>query len=128
MSATQPNPNGHERRDVRFAPVLAGGAAVIALVLASAAAMVGLFDSLVARAARQSAPANPLSAAAPRLPPAPRLQARPIEDLRALRAAEAKRLAGYAWVDRDQGLVRIPIERAMELLVERRGDAAEAAQ
>jgi hypothetical protein len=32
-------------------------------------------------------------------------------------AEENAALATYGWVDRDAGIVRIPIERAMELLV-----------
>jgi hypothetical protein len=30
------------------------------------------------------------------------------------------RLEGYDWVDREHGLIRIPIERAMELVVDGR--------
>ena len=43
------------------------------------------------------------------------------EELRDLRAREDTELHSYKFLDRDKGLVRIPIERAMELL------AAEAA-
>lgn len=122
MSSPQtPGAAGHEGRDVRFTPVLIGIAAVTALVLVSVGAMVGLFDALVAHQSRQSPPANPLASSVPRVPPEPRLQTLPIADLEELRAAEAKRLQGYAWVDRDKGLVRIPIERAMEILVSRNG-------
>lgn len=46
-------------------------------------------------------------------PPAPRLQADPQADLRELRTSEDARLASYGWIDRSQGIVHIPIERAM---------------
>jgi hypothetical protein len=39
--------------------------------------------------------------------------------LRALRAAENAILEHYGWVDRDKGVVHIPIDRAMDLLAER---------
>ncbi len=39
--------------------------------------------------------------------------------LRALRRAEDQRLHTYGWVDREAGVVRIPIERAMGLIAER---------
>lgn len=120
MSAQQASGTGHEGRDVRFAPVLVGIAGVTALVLVAVAAMMGLFDALLAREVRQSPPANPLAAAAPRVPPEPRLQTQPIADLQTLRAAEEKRLHSYAWADRDKGLARIPIERAMQLLAAQR--------
>jgi hypothetical protein len=46
---------------------------------------------------------------------------RPVERER-YRAAEAEALAGYGWVSQPDGVVRIPIERAMELVVaERQG-------
>jgi hypothetical protein len=51
--------------------------------------------------------------------PAPRLQVAPQVDLAALRAREDADLNGYGWVDRKAGVVRIPIERAMDLLVQR---------
>jgi hypothetical protein len=51
--------------------------------------------------------------------PLPHLQVAPVQDLAALRASEDSLLAGYAWVDPDSGIVRIPIERAMENLLEK---------
>ena len=38
-----------------------------------------------------------------------------------LRERKALELSRYAWVDREQGVVAIPIERAMELVVSQRG-------
>lgn len=52
----------------------------------------------------------------PRPYPEPRLQADPTADLRRFEAGQRARLTDYAWVDRTQGLVRIPIERAMALI------------
>lgn len=43
------------------------------------------------------------------------------EDLRALRAREDGELNSYRYVDRAKGVVRIPIRRAMELLVAEHG-------
>ncbi len=50
-----------------------------------------------------------------RLPPEPRLQVDPAAELEALRRREREILTSYAWVDRRHKIVRIPIERAMEL-------------
>jgi hypothetical protein len=70
---------------------------------------------------RQSAePAPPRFSDSGVLPPEPRLQVAPAADLERLRSRENEALATYAWIDRDNGVVRIPIEHAMELLVERR--------
>lgn len=63
-----------------------------------------------------------------RQPPEPRLQTAPKQDLRDLRADEQLRLQNYRWVDRTSGVVRIPIEDAMRLTLQRglpaRGPAA----
>ncbi len=40
-----------------------------------------------------------------------------VDNLNTLRAEDAKALAGYAYVDKAKGTVRIPIERAMQLTV-----------
>jgi hypothetical protein len=117
MSDTTPTPDvGHETRDVWFRPVLVGGALIIAMVLMSVAGTVWLYDALAGREAARSAPANPLAADVSKLPPEPRLQAMAADDLRSLRGAEQAVLDGYGWLDRDAGVARIPIDRAMDLL------------
>src|SRR5436853_74647 len=42
-----------------------------------------------------------------------------LKDLANLRAAEEADLDSYGWIDRNSGTVRIPIDRAMQLLLER---------
>ena len=49
----------------------------------------------------------------------PKLQANPNIDLKEFRAREDAELNGYGWVDQRAGTVRIPIERAMDLLLQR---------
>ncbi len=51
------------------------------------------------------------------VPPAPVLQPNPHADLLKLRAREDSTLTGYAWVNQQAGVARIPIDRAMEILV-----------
>jgi hypothetical protein len=51
--------------------------------------------------------------------PKPRLQIKGAVDLANLRAAEEADLDSYGWIDRNSGTVRIPIDRAMQLLLER---------
>jgi hypothetical protein len=43
----------------------------------------------------------------------------PGQELKATRAAEDLMLNSYAWVDKDKSLVRIPIQRAIDLLAQR---------
>ena len=51
-----------------------------------------------------------------RLPPEPRLEKDPPKDLAELRAREDEILGGYAWVNREQGVARIPVARALEIV------------
>jgi hypothetical protein len=54
-----------------------------------------------------------------RLPAGPRLQAQPANEIYDFRRRETALLEGYSWVDKAAGTVRIPIEEAMRLTVER---------
>ncbi len=45
--------------------------------------------------------------------------------LQRLRAADAKRLAEYGWIDRAKGIARMPIEKAMQQVVAQPPDIAE---
>jgi hypothetical protein len=51
--------------------------------------------------------------------PRPRLEVKGAADLAELRAAEGADLDSYGWVDRNSRTVRIPIDRAIQLLLER---------
>lgn len=60
----------------------------------------------------------PLAAGRVQEPPAPRLQTQPFKDVYLLRQSEALTLGSYAWVDRDNGIVRVPIQDAMRIVLE----------
>jgi hypothetical protein len=48
--------------------------------------------------------------------PEPRLQTNDQADLEKFRAAEEEKLNSYGWVNKEAGIIRIPIERAMDLI------------
>jgi hypothetical protein len=77
----------------------------------------GLFRYLSATAAEPN-PASPF-AGTRQLPSGPQLQVNPREDWLKFHAAQQQALESYAWEDREAGTVRVPIERAMELLLEK---------
>jgi len=118
MSAEAHPPGlGHEHSDVVVRPIVIAGIGLGLAVMLVVAVTLGMFDLFAAYRARVSPPANPLAAAqGPRLPPEPRLQVHPVKDLRELREAEDNLLDHYGWVDKSAGVVRIPIERAIDLL------------
>ena len=108
----------HEESDVnvRAIFIFAGGLAVVAVIIHLA--VWGLFDYFDRREADGTA-AHALAAGEARVPPEPRLQVAPREDLARFRAREDEILNGYRWVDKGAGVVRIPIGEAMKLTVQR---------
>ncbi|HXK60535.1 MAG TPA: hypothetical protein PLP42_11645 [Acidobacteriota bacterium] len=51
-------------------------------------------------------------------PPSPRLQTSPGTDLREMLEKEQQQLESYGWVNKASGIVRIPVEQAMDIVVE----------
>ena len=51
--------------------------------------------------------------------PEPRLQDKAVQDLQQMHAEEDQILNSYGWVDQKKGTVRIPIDRALDLLAQR---------
>jgi hypothetical protein len=49
----------------------------------------------------------------------PHLQIAPPEDLKKFREREEMELTTYGWIDRTAGVVRVPVDRAMELVLQR---------
>lgn len=60
---------------------------------------------------------SPLATAV-QVPPEPRLEPKPWESMQALRAHEEHVLHGYGWQDEKAGIVRIPIEKAMDMIMQ----------
>jgi hypothetical protein len=53
------------------------------------------------------------------IPPEPRVEERPWEQLVTVKAREDHILSSYAWVDQKQGTVRVPIDRAIDMLTQK---------
>ena len=51
--------------------------------------------------------------------PLPPILSTPVTDLAEMRAAEQRALTSYGWVDQQKGIVRIPIDEAMKLTLQR---------
>ena len=96
----------HETQDVNWSPVLRWSAGLLLLLIAVSASMAGWFFLLRGRHA-----AAPSSAA-------PAIGDEVVQQLQSLRQAEDQRLNSYRWISQPHGIVRIPIDRAMQGLVE----------
>jgi hypothetical protein len=53
-----------------------------------------------------------------------KLDPSPAIDIAAFRAEKRRRLETYGWIDREHGIARIPIDRAMALLTQRQPQEA----
>ena len=106
---------GHETTDIN---VWAVGKFAIGLVVVCVVSIVLLFGLLKFFQSREeTSVANTVEPT--KLFPEPQLQKTPIVDLKTIRAEEDKLLNGYAWVDAPKGVVRIPLDRAIEVLAQR---------
>ena len=111
---------GHETADADIGPLIKFAIFMALTTVVCAAICVGLYKYLDRREAREKAGRYPLAAGLARpLPPPPRLQNYPFYDLKALRGDENRVLEHYGWVDKNAGVVRIPVERAIDVLAEK---------
>jgi hypothetical protein len=108
---------GHELSDLSPRAIAIFGVALAATVIACVILAMWIFGFFAALETKLDLPPSPL--AKPAAPAGPHLQVSAPKDLEEMRAAEEKVLTNYDWVDRQAGTVRIPIDRAMQLLAER---------
>ena len=129
MRPTEPGPARVETRDIEvrglawFAASLLFSAVVITLVLWG---MFRFFEGQIAGQDPEDTPVvaeqrrrEPPSADPAAHFPQPRLQFNAAEENARQRFAEEHVLASYGWLDAQAGVVRIPIERAMDLVAQR---------
>jgi len=110
---------GHETQDANIRPIV--------ITLACLAAGAGLVFVLVFGIFRfladhplNTAPSNPMAETNPQqIPPGPRVEEHPAIELKELHSQEDKILTTYGWTDKTSGTVRIPLDRAMDLQLQR---------
>ncbi|MDP1569964.1 MAG: hypothetical protein Q8L86_08170 [Vicinamibacterales bacterium] len=118
---TTPEGAGHEHSDIDPSYGYTFGIWLAVAMVISAGIVYGTFllfeGKMVARDAAEQR--FPLAAGRPQEPPAPRLQTQPFKDVYLLRQSERQTLQTYGWVDQENGIVRVPIQDAMRLTIER---------
>ena len=114
-AAMQHEPNAVDARRICVA---AGGlVGVIALCIVASLLLVPAYAHVYKRAPARAAQALPATRGVP-------LQPDPEADLAHFRAEKQALLEGYAWVDRPQGIARIPIEDAMRIIAQHNGNGS----
>jgi hypothetical protein len=123
----------HEKRDVSVRLVAKFGLYLGTGTALSFVLMWALFGYLEKRAVRAEQPISPLATERRTLPPEPRLQLAPttegqkapvlsdapIEEMKRMRQEEQRKLDSYGWVDKNAGIVSLPIEEAKRLALEK---------
>ena len=107
----------HETRDANIRNVIMFGVGLALLTAFGLAVSAGVLHYFAVHQ-QLGPPASPFENVRA-LPPAPRLQVAPLEELSQYRAGQDEELNSYGWVDRKAGVVRIPIDRAMDRLLQK---------
>ena len=106
---------GYETTDINVWAVGKFAVALVVVTLVSLVLLFGLMKYFQSRETPEVMKAlNPV-----KLFPQPQLQTTPVPDLKTFRADEDKILNSYAWVDQPKGIVRIPIDQAIDVLAKR---------
>jgi hypothetical protein len=108
---------GHETVDANVRSLVGWGIGVFALLAAGVIISAVVFRYFVTHQSL-GPPASPFENVRA-LPPRPVLQVTPARDLHQYLDRQDAVLNSYGWVDQKAGVVRIPIDRAMELLLQK---------
>jgi hypothetical protein len=113
---------GYEHSDMNPAVIAAGAVGLLVMLTVALVLVTLLEQAIVGVPFTVSRPVDLIgglqAAPAPR-PPAPALEAQPGQTLNRYRSIEESRLNSYGWVDRSSGVIRIPIDRAIDLTAQR---------
>jgi hypothetical protein len=107
----------YERSDADVRSLLKFGLSLFLILIAVLISMRWTFFYF-AKSQQLGPPASPFENARV-LPPEPRLQVEPRVDLLAYCEGQLRELNTYGWEDRHNEVVRIPVDRAMDLILER---------
>ncbi len=115
----QPKGAAHEHSDANVWIIIKFGLWLAVSAVVVSAGMGLLFGLFVSRSA-ETTPEFPLATGQEhRLPAPPRLQQFPLNEAYEFRQHEQAVLEKYGWVNKEAGVVRMPIAEAMTLTVER---------
>ncbi len=108
----------YEESDAQFRGIFWSGFGLFALIGFSFLLIIGLFNFLESWHGKSSKSISPL-AESQQPPSGPRLQVDPELDMEQFKVIEDSLVNSYGWVQREAGVVRIPVDEAMKLLLQR---------
>ncbi|MGH9686556.1 MAG: hypothetical protein ACRD5K_05640 [Candidatus Acidiferrales bacterium] len=110
---------GYEKRDANIGSLLQFGFWLAVVIVVTLVVMAWAFNYF-SRIAPLGPPAAPSAVANPNsreVPAGPMVQAHPHQDLVDFCQQQEREVNTYGWVDRQAGVVRVPIGRAMDLVL-----------
>ena len=107
----------HEVHDAEARPIVVAGLALGVGVVIVFGIVFLLFHYFSPKSSPEGV--NPMAGSAGLNPAVPRIEEHPSETYQGLRAQEDRALGSYGWVDKKTGIVRVPIDRAMEITLQR---------
>jgi len=111
-------PDLHDDREIEVRGILRVVAILVVVTVASLGMMWFFAGSLRSEERAGHAEPPPIATSRPAAPAAPRLQPHPPEGLAELRAQEEDILSTYRWIDPGHTTVGMPIDRAIDLVLE----------
>jgi hypothetical protein len=128
--ATERHPNhgteGYEHADASVSTLYRFAVSLAILIAAVMLAMVYTYN-FFAKHESLGPPASPFENQR-ELPAQPRLQPHPAADLKHYCEGEQQQLSTYGWVDQHNGIVRIPVDREMDIVLQKGLPARPASQ
>ena len=110
-----PNGAGHEKSEVSVPFIVVSLSVLLVGTFLVALLVVGIFQFFShTYQTQESARQNQQQ-----IPPEPRVEVEPYRQLLDVHAREEHVLSSYAWVDKGQGIVRIPINQAIDELAKK---------
>src|SRR5579859_4989231 len=105
----------HETRDMSFKTVAGFAIGLLAVLVLIGGALLGLYSYFGTHDAKSDT--LPSMVTPPSLPSEPHVEVESSQSIQALNAAADQLLNTYGWSDQQKGIARIPIDRAMQLIV-----------
>ncbi len=116
--AEQKKQKNYEESDAQFRGIFWSGIGLFAVIGFSFLIIIGLFNFLENWQGKSSKPVSPLAES--QQPPAgPRLQVDPESELIQFKVIEDSLINTYGWIQKEAGVVRIPVDEAMKLMLQR---------
>lgn len=118
MTTQQGKGKGYEEKDVNVRPIVAVGIGLLVFLLLSLLLTKGIFMGLKYMETKKEKPAFFMIVEKERTA-APYLEAQPAKDYQQYLQEQTEFVQSYGWINKQEGIVRIPVDRALQIIAQR---------